>query len=55
MSVVLGIVGAVLLIVAIAFISMRLTDRKSNEKLKRHRSDGSFYESDYGPKSGGVD
>jgi len=41
MSVILAIVGGLLLLVFLAVISMRLTDRKSTDELKRQIPDAS--------------
>ena len=41
MSFVLGFVGAALLVGLIALVSLRMTERKSGDELKRRTRDGS--------------
>ena len=41
MSFVLGFVGAALLVGLIALVSLRMTERKSSDELKRRTPDGS--------------
>ncbi len=48
MIVVLAVIGALLLIAMIAIVSMRLTDRKSTEELKKRSPDASSVNADNG-------
>ncbi|QKG71663.1 hypothetical protein [Erythrobacter mangrovi] len=48
MTVGLAIVGALLLLVLVFVVSMKLTDRKSNEDLKKRTPDASEINADSG-------
>ena len=48
MTVVLAIFGALLLLALVLWVSMRLTDRKTNDELKKRTPDASATNADSG-------
>ncbi len=48
MTVALAIIGALLLVSIVFIVSMRLTDRKTNQELRRRTPDGSATNADSG-------